>query len=296
MVYGILATVIAIGKIISSSLLLVPSCMKNHQAASKWRLLLFPFILVTWFHTVYLIPYYIYEIGVQTSFISISAIGLSLGSLCNEMAMNVACIACTLVLMKSLEPQSSMSCTERKPTKKGLKTGPHGLGLSQKFSVAAVVFVLTRQVPQLMRFLPWVSSVFSLSSYQVSELTRGYGVMAVIIAIGKMLSSVLVLVPTCIKSSESSNRYRLLSRWMALIFMLVQGGDIIFTIVSYSHLNFPYLTFNDVSYMYWYTNNDVGYVLYHFTLSIAINIALIALIGYTLLYQKSFTGRRIERL
>ena len=101
---GIFIIIFVVGNLLSSVLLLIPSCMKKKQVAYKWQLLVVPFILIQVANIVFTTV--IYSIFIFGRFGSQPFyIVTSLHSFSTDVAVDIGLLACAFYLKKDLQLQ-----------------------------------------------------------------------------------------------------------------------------------------------------------------------------------------------
>ena len=266
--FRIVSIVIAIGKVFSCFLILVPSCSKDPQVACKWRFLVFPFIGGQIGYVIFIFAFYVYFHFRYLGTYDLGSAADKISICLTEIALSIALVACAMILLRHLRSQRDIMIQENlqlqsyslvanhNPQARSERHGTHGRQLVQKWSIAAIIFVLFNQIFLIIKYIFQEQEHLDVTVFRV---------IALFLATGKIISCLLMLVPSCTKRHQTASKWRVL----VFPFILVHLEYMIYIFAYYVYYRFKLFRVYDVS-------EIAYYILYSFLAEIALCVVLIA--------------------
>ena len=189
-VLQVMGILLAVGRVVTSILILIPSCMKDPQAAHRWRLIAFPYMIVNFQYIVYTVVLHVYNnfrFYGGSKFYEIIYVS-------EETALSLALVVCAFLLQRRLQlqmPPASVAHSHEGGCQQYQRPRLH---LVQKWSVAVAAFVSVHGI----LFIIYVNEV---------SLGKSFRITGSILGVGKLISSLLILIPSC----KDSHREALLA-------------------------------------------------------------------------------------
>ena len=196
-VLRVIGILIAIGRVVTSILVLVPSYTKEPQAAHKWRIFAFPYMLFNFHYIIYTLVFHIYH---KFRLYFGSSIIDELAFVLEEIALSVALIVCAFFLQRRLQLQMHSHEGGSQQHRR------QGLHLVQKWSVVVGLFALVHGILVMIISISALNdSSYGTPLYDVDNKTdKFFQITGCVFGVGKMISSLLIFIPSCKKGRREA--------------------------------------------------------------------------------------------